>query len=765
MTKVFHGLTAQRFAGKPLRQPNYSMRDVPRSNQQLTGSTICEVTDREHFNEAMAEMVLLCNEVMRRKSQQPNAKTKKKKDEKKKKASKPLSLEYIADRCDVDDPIWGFIVRSAATQMMQGFITVTTFTNWQKSFRWDSMHDSAFSYDEPDIALEMAEKIRNYDEDGSLAAEIQNTVRCGDPWNEGIVWPRVAEISLLGALGCGKVLLSLVIERLETMASNQAHNYDYVVLQATDNSISFYESMGFKRVGALTENNQNEVNENQQEETKDTREKGEIVTGPIVKVRVKTKESLRKFCKRMNVDVWDVIFLNKDIFPGISHKSVIQNDTELFITDTAKLDGGSNAGLNPNGSESSVTQWYDAQDNETPREIARKFNLTLKNLLAANKGRIQGLQANSKLVKATRIQVSNLDVHFDAHVPYCHWTFPDDKFENNEPSYMMARKLNRQHGQATKLKPVEESLAEKMSKYEPPSFLKEAEKTPMKTNTMKSPSTTPKRSSKKRKLHPDEPLPPKRPKTGYFFFLDAERIRMKESDIKQNTKEFIKAASTRWNILSLKEKSIYEMKREEALIDYEKQTKEYHIQMEKFKAEHPDWDKIKIEKTPEKVKKGKNLFNKVVRLSEEGRRETGTEFEYYYVLTYIPDLFWCHLAPMRRMGTFGTKWPKVKGRTRWALVGEDEGKEFDISAAVCEIVRSRCMKRCNDADKEEWDISDPANEKSPIPGSASSSASIVSASSAKEVTTTCSESETDTDQKGLITKDTMYCRLLRKQYC
>ena len=235
------GLTAQRFAGKPLRQPTYSMKDVPQANRTLANSIIGEVTNRDHFNDAMAEMVLLCNEVMRRKAMKINASprnsandvttvnhandvVKKRSRTSTSGSSKPLSLEYLADRCDVDDPIWGFIVRSSAfasasikqniiipqKAMMQGFITVTTFTNWQKSFRWDSMHDSAFSYDEPGMAQAMATKIRKFDENGSLASEIQNTVRCGDPWNEGIVWPRVAEISLLGALGCGKVCSLLI---------------------------------------------------------------------------------------------------------------------------------------------------------------------------------------------------------------------------------------------------------------------------------------------------------------------------------------------------------------------------------------------------------------------------------------------------------------------------------------------------------------------------------------------------------------------------
>ena len=41
----------------------------------------------------------------------------------------------------------------------------------------------------------------------------------GDPDGEGIVWPRVAELSLLGALSCGGWLLQLVLDGLETEQS------------------------------------------------------------------------------------------------------------------------------------------------------------------------------------------------------------------------------------------------------------------------------------------------------------------------------------------------------------------------------------------------------------------------------------------------------------------------------------------------------------------------------------------------------------------
>lgn len=220
-------MTAQRFAGKPLAQPKYSMRDVPSCAKNLEGSTLLEITERDYFNDSMAEMVLLCNEVMRRKATSDpsvtNGKKKRGGKSKMKRPSKPLSLEYMADRLDVDDPIFGFVLRTNIPPserekhvsrdqlsrfqkgMMQGFITVTTFTNWQESFRWDSMHESATSYDEKDLCSMMQHGERQYDLNGTLSAELQNTVRCGDPWNEGIVFPRLAEISLLGGLGCGKV--------------------------------------------------------------------------------------------------------------------------------------------------------------------------------------------------------------------------------------------------------------------------------------------------------------------------------------------------------------------------------------------------------------------------------------------------------------------------------------------------------------------------------------------------------------------------------
>lgn len=85
------------------------------------------------------------------------------------------------------------------------------------------------------------------DRDGSLAKALEASVRDGDPDGEGVVWPHIAEVSLLGGLGTGRQLLDLVLDDLEAWDSP----YDFVVLQATENAVPFYEAMGFTRVGAV----------------------------------------------------------------------------------------------------------------------------------------------------------------------------------------------------------------------------------------------------------------------------------------------------------------------------------------------------------------------------------------------------------------------------------------------------------------------------------------------------------------------------------
>jgi hypothetical protein len=92
-----------------------------------------------------------------------------------------------------------------------------------------------------------------------------------------------------------------------------------------------------------------------------------------------------------------------------------------------------------------------------------------------------------------------------------------------------------------------------------------------------------------------------------------------------------------------------------------------------------------------------------------------------YVLTYIPDLKWCHLAPMVQDGAFGEDRPRALGKPKWRLVDESLCKEVDISSSFCIPIRSRPMRKTLDADKEEWDIIDDGTDPTKVTGSVSRS--------------------------------------------
>lgn len=737
---MFGGLTAKRFAGKPLRQPNYKLCDVPKCERDMSKSTVYHVTERDHFEDALAEMLLLCNEVMRRQTVSPRTK-----GTKAKRTSKPLSLEYMADRLDVDDPLFGFIVRTATGTnetenlqgMLQGFISVTTFTNWQKTFRWDSMHDSAFSYDDEHTAKLLAEGKRVYDKDGSLAAQLESTVRCGDPWNEGIIWPRIAEISLLGALGCGKTLVNLAIEKLESMPPSSKANYDFVVLQATENSIPFYESMGFVRVGCITESNDLMEQRNDDISSNKTNDNGDdslskknankigsqqsescIVSSSVLTyVTAKDKEMPIDIAKKFHVDVWDIVFLNHFMYPDISPRSWLLKGTHVFYPDTITKD---NAITNADNQKlplknGSAPKWYFCEDNETPKEIAKKFGENCRELLKVNKYRIPDLQMNSKLIERTKIQVSNFDIHPDQHTPYCHWTFPDDKFEDNEPSYIMARKLNRRRNLVKKNVTPISSIPLTIKKYAPPTNSSSNTVMTSKHENIR-PQNFVKTKSKKRKRHPAEPIPPKRPITAYFQFMNKMRQTIKTS----NQLEVAKIVSEKWKALAEVDKIKYIELSNKARSEYKIAVQKYRYEMEEFNKKHPELVReceISSALTPTKKLRnggGQNLFNKVVKLNKDGIEGVGTEYKYYYVLTFLPDLQWCHLAPMKKVGVYGNDKPKSQGRPMWMLVNEDEGKEIDVTSTYCEVVKSRATKGCPDADREQWDILDSEAPLAPI---------------------------------------------------
>jgi len=195
-------------------------------------SVIWKPQKRKQWEDCLSELLAVCTSAGLRKYIQVHTGKRGKKPQ----FIPPLSRDYIRDRIDIDDPLRGVQVRHATQGWLQGFLCWTNFTTWTHFFTWDSLHDLS--------GVAKCEHVK--DEDGSLAQELQALPRTGAPQDSGVIFQSVAEIALVGGLGCGELLLRMAMQ--EIIASGQ---YDFVVLQATVGSRTFYERFGFKRVGAI----------------------------------------------------------------------------------------------------------------------------------------------------------------------------------------------------------------------------------------------------------------------------------------------------------------------------------------------------------------------------------------------------------------------------------------------------------------------------------------------------------------------------------
>ena len=217
----------------------YSMTAVNHCAKDATGSVVIPMGG--DWNSLLPEMLHLCNEASRRQALMDGRET----------CFQPLSGEYMIERVETDDPALGYAVRDATHGWLQGFIMWTTFTTWHAPtrFKWDSLSPNAGIVHADGARrgqIKSYLRSRQVDRDGAIALALQAQPRDGDPLNEGIIWHRVAEISLLGGLGCGSLLVNLVIEELE-----RSGDFDFIVLQATKQAVPFYESRGFVHVGAI----------------------------------------------------------------------------------------------------------------------------------------------------------------------------------------------------------------------------------------------------------------------------------------------------------------------------------------------------------------------------------------------------------------------------------------------------------------------------------------------------------------------------------
>ncbi|GMI06570.1 hypothetical protein TrRE_jg12114, partial [Triparma retinervis] len=208
-------------------------KEKTKDDKNKTGTISSQIwypSTREEWDDCVSEMTALCSQAAYRlavSSLSPSV-------------SPPLASLYIRERCDIDEPLRGLQVREGGTGYLQGFAMWTTFTTWTPYFRWESGHPKS------GMKGQGGGKGQRWDVENVLGAALEAHERMGDPKGQGVVWPKLAEISLVGALGCGDVLVTLALDAL----SSSTH-YSHAVLQATPSSLTFYERYGFARVGAV----------------------------------------------------------------------------------------------------------------------------------------------------------------------------------------------------------------------------------------------------------------------------------------------------------------------------------------------------------------------------------------------------------------------------------------------------------------------------------------------------------------------------------
>ena len=437
-------MLARRFALPPVHEASYEPRQIPNAPRDMEGTAIFR-PPRELWLTMLGEMVQMVNEAVRRRAASARD------------ASKPLSLEYMADRLDVDDPLFGYMAVTKTEGWLQGFVTATTFTTWHHDFRWDSTNPALDLYDhvgDDDAARERAPPA--VDADGTLSAELQAELRAGDPEDQGVVWPRVAELSLLGALGCGRWLVQLIIDEMEKPDSP----YAYIVTQATDNSIPFYERMGFVRVGAVTAKRTEAAAAVAAEDDGDdtwqpVKGSGGGTSSAGTKKRKATAappkpafvcsphewhrtesgdETVAAVAERMGVPVHDLVFMNAHKYPKLKADSVLRKDTKLRVP---RLPSATDVLAEATASHD---QYHAVPEDMPFKKAAEALGMDPQRLLRINQRRpeLKGLQLSSELFGGTRLQTKAAEYEFDE---YCHWTFADDDPAKGEPSYMMARRL------------------------------------------------------------------------------------------------------------------------------------------------------------------------------------------------------------------------------------------------------------------------------------------------------------------------------------
>lgn len=127
----------------PLHSPaHFARRSIPTSRKSKptklqqekasVDSLIWSPLSREEWDDSVSEMTTLASQASYRRAikQSPTHG----------KIEPPLSLQYIRERTDIDDPLKGYQLRHVPTGYLQGFVMTTTFTCWVGWFKWASNH-------------------------------------------------------------------------------------------------------------------------------------------------------------------------------------------------------------------------------------------------------------------------------------------------------------------------------------------------------------------------------------------------------------------------------------------------------------------------------------------------------------------------------------------------------------------------------------------------------------------------------------------------
>ena len=207
--------------------PEYAVEDVPfaaRGRCAPKTTVLVRVRSRSRWKREIDELMAVCDEAARRASlaHDPSAAC----------YESPVSREFVEGRLELDDPLLGWMARERASGRMQGFILCSQFTTWvaPAHFRWLS----------PPAGGGGEGKTGGGKRGKPLWRALNDCARGGDPLTTGCAWPRVAELSLVGGLGCGAALVSTVVAWLSSGRVRNPQDgrpYDFLVLQATKNAI------------------------------------------------------------------------------------------------------------------------------------------------------------------------------------------------------------------------------------------------------------------------------------------------------------------------------------------------------------------------------------------------------------------------------------------------------------------------------------------------------------------------------------------------